>query len=262
MRRIFIIVYTIILMSFSCCENDIRILSLSHEEIGPINRLLTTFLEYNYRYPLDLVELCSFVFECPDIDADTYVQSGRKEDIVNYLSSKKNRYISYGDSCFFYSKTTDTGCCEYGNPTEIINHPWDFRHNEFHPMLKTEHGLFWGECDRIESILDESLFGRDLISVSLMYYPAKGRWHNSFFDERSISTVFLRVLFMATGDGDVQVYSSPQALKKILSPNEDLNSLLIQANQFGDELDGKFSVFFDSIPDLCYIIFPAFLPVK
>lgn len=218
--------FLLVLVLFSCAQNDTRTLAIEHEISSPINRLLTSFLEENYRYPTTMEELCDFTMQNGTIDADTYVTSGQIDDIINYLSNSQSSYVSFGDSCFFFSRIDTTGCCEYGNPTEIINHPWDLRRNEFHPMLIMEDGGYLGDKGKIEAIIAKSLLGKKLVSVRLSYTPARGKWQNDFYDDTNHPQVNLRVIYKASRDGNVQLYSSSQDLKKVLSAEEDVQDII------------------------------------
>ena len=194
--------FLLVLVLFSCAQNDTRTLAIEHEISSPINRLLTSFLEENYRYPTTMEELCDFTMQNGTIDADTYVTSGQ------------------------ISRIDTTGCCEYGNPTEIINHPWDLRRNEFHPMLIMEDGGYLGDKGKIEAIIAKSLLGKKLVSVRLSYTPARGKWQNDFYDDTNHPQVNLRVIYKASRDGNVQLYSSSQDLKKVLSAEEDVQDII------------------------------------
>lgn len=257
LRLILIIVFAL----SSCKERSVRDIAKKNDVFGPVNRILTMYMEYNYHYPSSINELVDFCESCDDVEWSSFVKSGERSEFIRYLMYEGNEYIQYQDSCFFFSPIDNTGCCEYGNPTEIINSPWDFRTNEFHTFCGMSSASHVNSLSLIGDILQEAQGNsRDFVKIRVSYKA--GAWSNDVYEKvQRVQETYLRLVFIAERDGGVKVLSKADDLEEIVIGEKiEMDSdAIIRYEQY---LTSKMNVVFSSNPELEQCIFVSVIPVE
>lgn len=265
MTKLLLSIFSLVcILAYSCQQKDtIREMAIKHEVDSPVNRAIQAYLEYNYHLPRSKRELASFVKNCPTFDPSCFFSSVDNQDYSNYLSSSKSHLFLCRDTCYFFSSVDSTGCIEAGNPTIIINSPWDFRAFEFRTSCFSGTHLLFENASVFDSLANERLkHFTSYYRLPVFYHP--GKWTDPVYEVVPSRITTLKLVFEAVRDGKVSVYSSIPDLDTLIPDGLDNKQICKEieylAKQYASSLYKVFLPFFHLHPDVDRVIFVSVIP--
>ena len=261
-----IITLLLICISYTtACQNEIYQLALEHNIYSPVNNVITRYLTHQYRYPDNIDDLCRYI-----IADSCYINNlpVEKDDgvasLISYLQSPKSKYVSFGDSCFFFSKLDNTGCCEYGNPSIIINNIWDSRRWSFSTtFIKKGDFPCFDNTNLFDAIVKEIESQYDRFETITVEFKSKNSYYETqFYDTRltRLTTISIRLVFRAEKNGRTVCVSTYNDIKSLNNSSKRVDRLMEAIATYDTSLYHKFDKVFDSDPDLESVLFISRIP--